>query len=180
MRAGSEIVYVALGANLADREATFEGVIDAIDEDPDLQLLAASPIFETDPVGPPGQGRYLNAVVELRVGIEPIELLNRLHAIERKMGRDRKSEIQRWGPRKIDLDILFFGDRRIESSRLSVPHVHAHERNFVMVPMAELAPTFLHPELQITMAEIARSFPASVTIRPRPSGWPEPKSKLSI
>jgi 2-amino-4-hydroxy-6-hydroxymethyldihydropteridine diphosphokinase len=171
---GGEIVYVAVGANLGDREATFAATVRAIDAESDLLLLSASPVFETEPVGPAGQGAYLNAVMQLRAWLGPIELLRRLQSIEFALGRDRRRETLRWGPRQLDLDILFFGDRCIDSPDLVVPHLHAHERIFVMAPMAEIAPSFIHPKLGITVGQIARSFPDPVGVRawPRPPGWP--------
>jgi 2-amino-4-hydroxy-6-hydroxymethyldihydropteridine diphosphokinase len=174
MRSSGEIVYVALGANLGDRDATFTAAIRTIESESELLLLAASPVFETEPFGPAGQGAYLNAVVKLRVWLGPAELLRRLQLIETALGRDRRRESQRWGSREIDLDILFFGERCVESPDLVVPHVRAHRRIFVMAPMAEIAPSFVHPKLGITMEEIARSFSDrdGVQAWPRPAGWP--------
>lgn len=174
MRKGGEVVYVAVGANLGDREATFTGTIRAIEAEPDLLLLSASPVFETEPIGPSGQGAYLNAVLQLRVWVAPTELLRRLQSIEIALGRDQGSESVRWGPRKIDLDILFFGDRCIDSPDLVVPHRRAHERIFVMAPMAEIAASFMHPKLGLSIGQIARSFPDSSGVRawPSPAGWP--------
>ncbi len=174
MRTGGEIVFVAVGANLGDREATFTATVRAIEAESDLLLLSASPIFETEPLGPEGQGAYLNAVIQLRAWLGPVELLRRLQSIEIALGRDRRRETLRWGPRMIDLDILFFGDRCIDSADLVVPHAHAHERIFVMAPMADIAPDFVHPKLGITVGEIARSFSDADGVRawPQPPGWP--------
>ena len=174
MRDGGEIVYVGLGGNLGDRDAIFAATIHAIEAESDLLLLSASPVFETDPIGPEGQGAYLNAVIRLRVWLGPVELLRRLQAVEIALGRDRRRETQRWGPRKIDLDILFFGDRCIDSPDLVVPHRRAHERIFVMAPMAEIAASFMHPKLGLSIGQIARSFPDSSGVRawPSPAGWP--------
>jgi 2-amino-4-hydroxy-6-hydroxymethyldihydropteridine diphosphokinase len=181
MRSGGEVVYVAVGANLGNREATFSAAIRAIEAETDLLLLSASPVFETEPVGPAGQGAYLNAVMQLRVWLGPVELLHRLQSIEIALGRDRRRETLRWGAREVDLDILFFGDRCIDSPELVIPHVHAHERIFVMAPMAEIAPSFVHPKLGITIAQIVRSFSDLEGVRawPRPSGWPGIRFKFS-
>jgi 2-amino-4-hydroxy-6-hydroxymethyldihydropteridine diphosphokinase len=174
MRAGGELAYVAVGANLGDREATFAAVIEALDQETDVVLLAASPVFETAPVGPSDQGAYLNAVVELRAWLAPLELLRRLQAIEVRLGRDRSREPDRWGPRPIDLDLLFFGERCIELPDLIVPHPRAHERAFVLTPLAELAPRLLHPLLGVEIAEMAAQRVEQDAVRPwrRPSGWP--------
>lgn len=159
VRSGGEIVYVALGANLGDRGATFATVIATIEQDADLDLLRLSSIFETDPMGPPGQDAYLNAVVEMRVRLGPAELLVWLHAMERAMGRDRAAEAERWGARELDLDILFFANRRIDSDDLVIPHARAHERNFVMTPLAEIVPDLIHPVLGMSIAEIVLGLP---------------------
>jgi len=174
MRSSGEIVYVAVGANLGDRDATFSATIDAIEVESDLLLLAASPVFETPPLGPPDQGPYLNAVMQLRTWLGPLELLQRLQAIEEALGRDRRRARERWGPREIDLDIVFYGDRCIESPELVVPHLHAHERVFVMAPMAEIAPSFIHPKLGVSIGQIVRSMSdvEDVLPWPRPRGWP--------
>ena len=174
MRAGGEIVYVALGANLGDREGTFSAVIEALEREPDLRLLAASRIFETPPVGPPGQDPYLNAVVALRAWIAPHDLLCRLQAIETRLGRERGPEALRWGPRTIDLDLLFYGERCIALPDLEVPHPRAHERGFVLLPLSDLAPALAHPRLGKTIAGLVAELAGLETIveRPRPLGWP--------
>ncbi|MBJ22892.1 MAG: 2-amino-4-hydroxy-6-hydroxymethyldihydropteridine diphosphokinase [bacterium] len=174
VRVGGEIVYVAVGANLGDREATFASVIRSLDREADLLVLAASPVFETAPVGPLGQGAYLNAALELRSWLAPLDLLRRLQQIEGRLGRDRSPDAPRWGPRTIDLDLLFYGDRCIDLPDLVVPHPRAHERAFVMRPMAELAPGFRHPVMGIPIVEIARGRPDvdDVQLWPRPPGWP--------
>ena len=174
METGGEIVYVAVGANLGDREATLARTVRAIEGDPDLRLLAASSVYETPPVGPSGQSPYLNAVLELRVRLAPLELLHRLQAIELALGRDRGPDAVRWGPRVIDLDILFFGDRCIELPELIIPHARAHERSFVMTPLAEIAPDLTHPRLGQTALALAagRADREDVRVQPRPTGWP--------
>ncbi|MAG30374.1 MAG: 2-amino-4-hydroxy-6-hydroxymethyldihydropteridine diphosphokinase [Deltaproteobacteria bacterium] len=174
MRSSGEIVYVAVGANLGDREVTFARVIHAVERTPQVLLLAASPVFESEPVGPSGQGPYLNAVLELRTWLGPRELLADLQSIEETLGRDRRRESQRWGPRPVDLDILFYGDRCIEVEDLVIPHPRAHERAFVMTPMAEIASAFLHPKLGIAIGELARARPDrhEVRVLSRPPGWP--------
>ncbi len=175
MREGGELVFVAVGANLGDREATFAAVIRALESEADLLLLGASTVYETDPIGPPGQEAYLNAVLGLRSWLAPLELLRRLQAIEASLGRDRaRAGEVRWGPRTIDLDLLFYGERCIEVPELSVPHPRAHERAFVLLPLAELAPDLVHPRLGLTIEAMARAHLATRAVRPgrRPPGWP--------
>jgi 2-amino-4-hydroxy-6-hydroxymethyldihydropteridine diphosphokinase len=105
----------------------------------------------TSPVGIKDQNWFVNGVAALSVEITPQELLEGLLAIERGAGRVRK---ERWGPRLIDLDILFFGQQVIRSADLRVPHPRMHQRKFVLVPMVQLAPDLVHPTLGVTMAEL--------------------------
>ncbi|MEM9175932.1 MAG: 2-amino-4-hydroxy-6-hydroxymethyldihydropteridine diphosphokinase [Myxococcota bacterium] len=174
MRAGGERVYVALGANLGDREATFSAVITAFEREPELRLVAASGVYETPPLGPAGQAPYLNAVVALHAWLSPTALLARLQAIESALGRDRGPDAIRWGPRAIDLDLLLFGDRCVSLPDLEVPHPRLHERAFVLVPLADVAPELVHPvrggsvETMLT----ARPDVAQIVARERPEGWP--------
>ena len=174
MRDGGELVFVAVGANLGDREATFAAVVRALEREPDLLLLEASPVYETDPIGPGDQGPYLNAVLSLRSWLAPLELLARLQQIEAMLGRDRGRASLRWGPRTLDLDLLFYGERCIELPELTVPHPRLHERAFVLVPLAALAPSFVHPRLGATLEAIVRSLLDPSSVRPwrRPAGWP--------
>lgn len=174
MREGGEVVFVAVGANLGDRESTLAAVIRALEVEPDVLLLAASTVYETDPIGPGEQAAYLNAVIGLRTWLSPIELLHRLQDIERMLGRDRSAAAVRWGPRTIDLDLLFYGDRVIEMPELIVPHPRAHERAFVLMPLVELAPDYVHPRLGATIEAIAATLLGAAGLRPwrRPEGWP--------
>ena len=182
MRDGGELVFVAVGANLGDREATFAAVVRALEAELDLLLLGASTVYETDPIGPPGQGAYLNAVLGLRSWLAPLALLHRLQSIEAALGRDRARQSQRWGPRTVDLDLLFYGDRCIELPDLTVPHPRVHERAFVLLPLVELAPALVHPRIGVTIEVIARSLLDSEQVRPgrRPAGWPGARSEAGL
>ncbi|MBB82744.1 MAG: 2-amino-4-hydroxy-6-hydroxymethyldihydropteridine diphosphokinase [Deltaproteobacteria bacterium] len=174
MRVGGERAFVALGANLGDCEATFSAVIEAFEREPDLRLIAASGVYETPPLGPPGQDPYLNAVVSLHVWLSPYELLACLQAIESGLGRDRGPDAVRWGPRAIDLDLLFFGDRCVTLPDLEVPHPRLHERAFVLVPLADLAPALVHPVRGGTVEAMlaAQEGVDDIVPRARPAGWP--------
>jgi 2-amino-4-hydroxy-6-hydroxymethyldihydropteridine diphosphokinase len=122
-----EIVYVALGSNLGDRAGYLAAGRSALAALPDTELVAASEIEETSPLGPPDQPWYLNQMVALRTTLEPSVLLGRLHEIERANGRVRDV---RWGPRTLDLDIVRFGDRRVDQPGLVVPHPELPQRTF--------------------------------------------------
>jgi len=174
MKQGDEIVYIAVGSNLGDRTAILAAVIRALEAEPEIDVVAASPVFETAAVGPGDQGSYLNAALSLETGLAADALLDVLQKIELELGRDRSESAVRWGPRVVDLDILFFGSERIETPRLIVPHPRAHQRSFVMAPMARLAPDFRHPVLGDTMRSLAEALPDRDGIRlsRTPQGWP--------
>ncbi|RJG10495.1 2-amino-4-hydroxy-6-hydroxymethyldihydropteridine diphosphokinase [Pseudomonas cavernicola] len=137
-----ERVYIGLGSNLAEPLEQLRGALNALAQIPQSQLVDVSSFYVSDPLGPPEQPRYVNAVAALDTTLTPLELLDALQAIELNQGRQRKAE--RWGPRTLDLDILLFGQRLLDEPRLKVPHYHMHARPFVLYPLAELA-----PELQL-------------------------------
>ncbi len=129
-------VFIGLGSNLGDREATIRSALRELEADNDIRVVRCSSLHETEPVGgPPGQGRYLNAVAELETALPPRALLERLLAIERRHGRQRSAAN---GPRTLDLDLLLYGDRVIDEPDLVVPHPRMWERPFVMEPLAEI------------------------------------------
>lgn len=139
--------YIALGSNLGDRESYIRGAIEAVGGLEGTDVVAQSSVIETDPVGPDGQGPYLNAVIHIQTTLAPRDLLDELLRIEHDFGRER-AEQQRWGPRTLDLDVLVYEDMIIEEQGLNVPHPRLHDRLFVLVPLAEIA-----PDLNIPMHE---------------------------
>ncbi len=136
---------IALGSNLGDREATLRSAIASLDALPLTDVLRVSRFHETDPVGPPGQGRYLNAAVVLSTGLPPRRLLEALLEIERQHGRVRTDV--RNGPRTLDLDLTLYGDLACEENGLEIPHPRFATRRFVLAPLAEIAPQWRHPTL---------------------------------
>jgi 2-amino-4-hydroxy-6-hydroxymethyldihydropteridine diphosphokinase len=146
-------VCVSLGSNLGDRAEHIVRALINIAEIPKTRLLRRSHVIETAPVGPPGQGPYLNAVAILRTSLTPRELLDHLLRIEREAGRVRDPET-RWGPRELDLDILLFADQLTDEPDLTIPHPRMHERGFVLTPLAQVEPDALHPLLNKTAAQL--------------------------
>lgn len=122
-----------------------------------MRVSALSTIIETEPVGGPLQGRFLNCVVAGETDAAPAELLRRLKEIERAMGRPERQE--RWSPRVIDLDVLFYGHQIVQGPTLTVPHPRLHQRRFVLEPLAQLAPTLMHPVLRKTVADLLAALP---------------------
>jgi 2-amino-4-hydroxy-6-hydroxymethyldihydropteridine diphosphokinase len=155
--------FVALGSNLGDRAALLAGALAGLRATPGVAALACSSIYETRPVGPPGQGPYLNAVARLETTLSPRALLERLFALEAAAGRARSGV--RDEPRTLDLDLLLYGDRCIDEEGLCVPHPRLHERPFVLAPLRELAEAVRHPRLGRSVGELAEELAAA-------GGWP--------
>ena len=133
------IAAIGIGSNLGPRHATIHAGVRDLAYASGVRALRLSPIIETEPVGPDGQGPYLNACVLVETTLGPRTLLHTLLAIERAHGRDR-TLAQRWGPRTLDLDLLVFGDRIVDEPGLTVPHPRIAERAFVLRPLAFVAP----------------------------------------
>jgi 2-amino-4-hydroxy-6-hydroxymethyldihydropteridine diphosphokinase len=152
---------VGLGSNLGDRAAYLLLGLSALSRLPKTHLLRLSPVYETDPVGPP-QPPYLNMVAELETELSPKGLLAEMLRVEKALGRERR---ERWGPRTLDLDLLLYGDLVLEEAGLSVPHPRLHERAFVLVPLLDLLPEGRHPLLGQSFAELLASLDAS-SVRP--------------
>ncbi len=136
-----ERAYIGLGSNLAEPRRQLQGAIQALALIPSSDLVAVSSLYLSEPLGPPDQPSYVNAVAALDTSLSPLSLLDALQAIEMAHGRERKAE--RWGPRTLDLDLLLFGDHLISEPRLTVPHYHLQARAFVLYPLAEIAPADL-------------------------------------
>jgi 2-amino-4-hydroxy-6-hydroxymethyldihydropteridine diphosphokinase len=130
------LVYVGLGSNLGDREVTIRRALELLAAEGDIQVAAVSSLRETDPVGYEDQPRFLNGAAALRTELDPLALLDRLHAVERHLGRERAGP--RFGPRTIDLDLLLYGGEQVDEPGLEIPHPRLAERRFVLEPLAEL------------------------------------------
>jgi 2-amino-4-hydroxy-6-hydroxymethyldihydropteridine diphosphokinase len=138
----SRVAVLALGSNLGDRATMLQGAVDAILESPAVTGIAVSPVYETAPVGGPDQPDYLNAVLLLDTELPALALLERAQAVEETFGRIRR---ERHGARTLDVDVIALGDEVRTDSVLSLPHPRAHERAFVLMPLADVAPDLVLP-----------------------------------
>ena len=145
------IAYIGIGSNLGDKLHYCENAISEILKIDRHQLLAKSSLFKTEPMGYTSQDWFVNGVIKIETDLEPPELLRTLKTIEAQLGR---TETFRWGPRTIDLDILFFDDIQIETGKLKIPHPLIQDRKFVLIPLAEIDRHFIHPVLRKTIQEL--------------------------
>jgi 3-oxoacyl-[acyl-carrier protein] reductase len=148
--------FIALGSNLGEREKLLDEALHRLRATPGVEVVSVSSYHETDAVGgPAGQGKYLNAVAQLRTTLEPLPLLHLLLAIETQLGRVRT---ERFGPRTLDLDLLLYGTQTIDTrdakADLLVPHPRMHERRFVLEPLVEIAPLAVHPQFKSTAKDL--------------------------
>ncbi|MCE5336253.1 MAG: 2-amino-4-hydroxy-6-hydroxymethyldihydropteridine diphosphokinase [Desulfobacteraceae bacterium] len=142
---------IGLGSNQGDSVRICREACESLRNDPAVHILGISSFYRTEPVGVAGQDWYVNAVLLCETSLPALELLQLLMRVEQSFGRVRA---ERWGPRTLDLDILFYGDTVLRLPGLRVPHPRMHERLFVMAPLCEIAPEWIHPELGLSVREL--------------------------
>lgn len=148
------ICYIGVGSNQKNPLKQAQLALIAIDKLPKTQITNTSSFYSSSPMGPQDQPDYINAVVEVKTQLTPLELLDELQHIEQSQGRVRKDD--RWGPRTLDLDILLYGNLAIENSRLTIPHYGMKVREFVLYPMFEIAPYLNLPD-DIKLSDLVKN-----------------------
>ncbi len=146
----NSIVHIGIGSNMGDRQANCRNAIERL-KDKGIVIKKASSMYETQPWGLEEQPDFINMAVEAETGLSPEELLKTLKEVEKEMGR---KETVRWGPRIIDLDILFYDDIVINMEHLHIPHPLLHKRDFVLLPLSEIAPDKIHPVLKKNIRQL--------------------------
>lgn len=142
--------FVALGSNLGNKEKNIKQALKLLEEQ-GIEIVKVSTLIVTEPYGVLDQPGFLNGVCEIKTELEPLELLRLLLATEQQMGRVR---LRHWGERNIDLDMIFYENIIMDTQELKLPHPDMQNRDFVLLPMTELAPSLVHPVLKKTMAEL--------------------------
>ncbi|MEE2681343.1 MAG: 2-amino-4-hydroxy-6-hydroxymethyldihydropteridine diphosphokinase [Planctomycetota bacterium] len=153
---GAVLCAIAVGSNLGDRATTIHEAIESLDGIDGIDVLTRSTLHETEPVGGPDQGAFLNGALLLRTSLPPRELLDQLHGVERAFGRIRPDPVRN-GPRTLDLDLLLYGEEIVDDPDITIPHPRMHERSFVLDPLVEIGGDLLHPVRARTIRELHRS-----------------------
>lgn len=170
------IGYLGLGSNLGDRREALRAAARELDALPELEVLAASSLYETEPVGEVvGQPSFLNACLRVRTALGPVALLDRCKEVERKLGREPGG--RRHGPRPIDVDVLLLGDERMQDERLTLPHPEVTNRRFVLVPLVELDPDLELPDGRSLAACLRDLGPGQAVERLGTLDWPPAPSR---
>ncbi len=154
--------FLGFGGNLGKPLNNFRHARQQLVEQPEIEVISSSPLYQTPPIGgPEGQPDYLNAVVEILTGLSAPDLLQLCHQIEAAAGRSRNLH---WGPRTLDIDILLVADLVMDVPLLTLPHPRLHQRHFVLLPLNDLAPELLHPVLKTTINQLLQALPTAVGI----------------
>jgi len=156
-----EIIYLGLGSNTGTREQYLKDAQTRLSEK--IVITSCSTIYETEPLNCPPQTNFLNMVIEARTELSPPDLLAFTQKVEKEMGRSQNSHNQ---PRLIDIDILLYGQKRLNTPTLTIPHPHLTERAFVMLPLVELAADFISPGSRSSLSDLLEELPPGQSIRP--------------
>ena len=154
--------FIGIGSNLGTPAENCEQAIHLLHIPPEIEVVARSSLYESEPVGQIEQNWFVNTTVAIITSMGPESLLNKIFKIEKAMGRERR---EKWGPRIIDLDLLAYGDRVIHSTALTVPHPEMAKRRFVLLPLSEFAGDYMHPVENKTIHALLKELPESPQVR---------------
>ncbi len=154
--------YIGIGSNLGLPGENCKQAIEHLNGHPDIEVIRCSAFYESEPVGVPDQAWFVNTAVKVRTSLDPGPLLLELLAIENEMGRVR---LEKWGPRIIDLDLLLYEDRVLQSPELTIPHPEMAHRGFVLLPLCDLDPDFIHPVAKQSLETLLAGLPDDPTVR---------------
>ncbi|MEQ9619366.1 MAG: 2-amino-4-hydroxy-6-hydroxymethyldihydropteridine diphosphokinase [Deltaproteobacteria bacterium] len=153
-------VFLGLGSNLGNRKENLREAVQMMSAFTEIVMVSSA--YETEPVGNEEQPDFLNCAVEIKTSLPPRKLLAELKAVEDKLGRVRK---EKWGPRTIDIDIIFYDNLVIDSDELNIPHPGSHLRRFVLEPLSEISPDFIHPALDVPLSQLLDKLEDSKSVR---------------
>ena len=156
-------VFLSLGSNVGDRADFVSRAIVKLSKHPQIEVRRHSELYETEPLEMPDQPWFVNAVVQVETLLPPMTLLDALQGLEAELQREQAVT---WGPRAIDLDILLYDDLLVAEPRLIIPHIRMHDRAFVLVPMAEIAPDVVHPILGLSISDMLGGLKTTTAVRP--------------
>jgi len=156
------LAYISFGSNLGNRLKNIKRGLQLVSRNRSITITKKSSLYETEPVGYENQGWFLNGVIEIETFVLPHKLLSLIKKVERIMGRKRRI---RWGPREIDLDILLYNQRCVDTPGLIIPHPRMHERGFVLVPLVEIAPRVIHPIFKKSVQQLLAKLTDSKSVK---------------
>jgi len=157
------LAYIGFGSNVGDGIKNCRRALEAIGADPRNRLGPCSPFYRTEPVGKRDQDWFINGVAAVETSMTPQEMLEFLLSVEDRMGRVRQ---EKWGPRIIDLDILFYGDMVLDENSLQIPHPRLRERRFVLIPLKDIAPDLIHPVFRRTISQLLSELKSEEMVLP--------------
>ncbi len=148
------LVYLSIGSNKGDKVNYIHQATSLIANSENIKLVRASTLYESEPWGEKNQNWFVNAALEVKTTLSAQDFLKKMQEIEIKLGRTHDENTQKWGEREIDIDIIFWGNEIINDDNLKVPHPYAHKRAFVLVPLLELIPDYIHPVIKKSLLDI--------------------------